>query len=222
MGHKRPTGPAAHNAADLTSACVLENAHTPRHAHAATQAEKGHRWHVMCKPHQRRKHDRRKARTRHATQVVQSRQVQGWWLLRATRGKECADPMHKCPNANSHLPGSVAGVLRSADRAAGVRRECGSCGGSAVGVRIVRRECGGSADRAGGCGGSADGEPFASCGFWRNGGGVPAVNFHARTANMNTPARGGGVVPVHTLVARIVFVEILDTRSYSRTKVQCL
>ena len=153
MGHKRPTGPAAHNAADITSACVLENAHTPRHAHAATQAEKGHRWHVMCKPHQRRKHDRRKARTRHATQVVQSRQVQGWWLLRATRGKECADPMHKCPNAKSHLPGSAAGV----------RRECGSCGGRAAGVRIVRWECGGSADRAAGvrivrreCGGSAD------------------------------------------------------------------
>jgi hypothetical protein len=58
-----------------------------------------------------------------------------------------------------------------------------------------------------------------SCG---NGGGVTAVNCHARTANMNTPARGGGVVPVHTFVARIGFVEILDTRSYSRTKVQCL
>ena len=40
-----------------------------------------------------------------------------------------------------------------------------------------------------------------SCG---NGGGVTAVNCHARTANMNTPARGGGVVPVHTFVARIV------------------
>ena len=130
MGHKRPTGPAAHNAADITNACMLGNAHTPRHAHAATQAEKGHRWHVMCKPHQRRKHDRRKARTRHATQVVQSRQVQGWCLLRATCGKECADPMHKCPNAKSHLPGSAARV----------RRECGSCGGGAAGVRIVRRE----------------------------------------------------------------------------------
>ena len=40
-----------------------------------------------------------------------------------------------------------------------------------------------------------------SCG---NGGGVTAVNCHARTANMNTPARCGGVVPVHTFVARIV------------------